>query len=36
MDSLEGECVAYLSPMGWAGIYSACFPQLDGDNDSLV
>ena len=25
MDCLEGECVAYLSPMGWSGIYSICF-----------
>ena len=22
---LEGECSAYLSPMGWPGIYSICF-----------
>ena len=27
MDCLEGECVAYLSPMGWSGIYSICFPS---------
>ena len=27
---------AYLSPMGWPGIYSRCFSQLDGDNDSLL
>ena len=25
MDYLEGECVAYLSPIGWPGIYSMCF-----------
>ena len=24
---LEGECSAYLSPMGWPGIYSICFPN---------
>ena len=27
---------AYLSPMGWAGIYSIYFSQLDGDKDSLL
>ena len=27
---------AYLSPMGWPGIYSRCFFQLDGDKDSLL
>ena len=27
---------AYISPMGWLGIYSICFPQLDGDKDSLL
>ena len=27
---------AYLSPMGWLDIYSICFSQLDGDNDSLL
>ena len=26
---------AYLSPMGWPGIYSICFSQLEGDKDSL-
>ena len=26
----------YLSPMGWPGIYSRCFSQLDGDKDSLL
>ena len=36
IDCLEGECVAYLSPMGWPGIYSICFSQLDGDKDSLL
>ena len=23
----------YLSPVGWPGIYSICFSQLDGDKD---
>ena len=32
---LGGECSAYISPMGWPGIYSICFSQLDGDKDSL-
>ena len=32
---LEGECSAYLLPMGWPGIYSICFSQLDGDKDSF-
>ena len=27
---------AYLSPMGWPGIYSICFSQLNGDKDSLL
>ena len=27
---------AYFSPMGWPGIYSICFSQLDGDKDSLL
>ena len=27
IDCLEGECVAYLSPMGWPDIYSICFPS---------
>ena len=27
IDCLEGECVAYLSPMGWPDIYSICFPN---------
>ena len=27
---------AYLSPMGWPGIYSICFFQMDGDKDSLL
>ena len=26
---------AYLSPMGWPGIYSICFSQLDDDKDFL-
>ena len=25
---------AYLSPMGWPGIYNICFSRLDGDKDS--
>ena len=25
---------AYLSLMGWSGIYSKCFSQLDGDKNS--
>ena len=36
MDCLEGECVTYLSPMGWPDIYSICFSKLDGDKDSLL
>ena len=32
---LEGECSAYLLPMGWLGIYSICFSQLDGGKDSF-
>ena len=47
MDCLEGECVAYvyvsvgvsvlayLSPMGWPGIYSVCYSQLVGSMDSF-
>ena len=27
---------AYLSSIGWPGIYSICFSQLDGDKDSLL
>ena len=27
---------AYLSSMGWPGIYSICFSQLDGDKNSLL
>ena len=27
---------AYLSPMGWLGIYSRCFSQFDDDKDSLL
>ena len=26
----------YLSQMGWPGIYSICFSQLDGDKDYLL
>ena len=36
INCLEGECSAYLSPMGWYGIYSIYFSQLDGDKDSLL
>ena len=25
INCLEGECSAYLLPMGWPGIYSICF-----------
>ena len=35
LTALRGECFAYLSPMGWPGIYSICFSQLDGDKDSI-
>ena len=35
INCLEGECSAYLSPMGWSGIYNICFSQLDGGKDSL-
>ena len=27
---------AYLSPMGWSGIYSIYYSQLEGDKDSLL
>ena len=27
INCLEGECSTYLSPMGWPGIYSICFPN---------
>ena len=27
---------AYLSPMGWPGIYSRCFSKLEGEKDSLL
>ena len=36
MNYLESEFSAYLSPMGWHGIYSSCFSQLSGDKDSLL
>ena len=26
---------AYLSPMGWPGIYSVCHSQLEGSKDSF-
>ena len=35
INCLEGECSAYFSPMGWPGIYSICFFQLDGGTDSF-
>ena len=35
MDCLEGECVAYLLPMGCPGIYSICYSQLEGSKDSF-
>ena len=35
INCLEGGCSAYLSPMGWPGIYSICFSQLDDDKDSF-
>ena len=35
INCLEGECYAYLLPMGWPGIYSICFSQLDGGKDSF-
>ena len=35
INCLEGECSAYLSPMGWPGIYSICFSQLNGGKDSF-
>ena len=33
--TLESECSAYLSSVGWPGIYSICFSLLDGDKDSF-
>ena len=35
INCLEGECFAYLSLMGWPGIYSICFSKLDGGKDSF-
>ena len=32
---MKGECSAYLSPMGWPGIYSICFSQLVSDKNSF-
>ena len=32
---LEGKCSAYLLLMGWPGIYSIYFSQLDGGKDSF-
>ena len=34
INCLEGECSAYLSLMGWPGIYSICFSQFDDNKDS--
>ena len=34
--ALESECSAYLSPVGWPGIYSICFSLLDCDKDSFL
>ena len=36
INCFESEFSAYFSPMGWPGIYSRCFSQLDGDKDSLL
>ena len=36
INCLESEFSAYLSPIGWPGIYSICFSQFDGDKDSLL
>ena len=36
INCLEGEYSAYLSPMGWPGIYSICFSQLDDGKDSFL
>ena len=34
IDYLEGECFfTYLLPMGWPGIYSICYSQLEGSKD---
>ena len=35
INCLEGKCCTYLLPMGWLGIYSICFSQLDGGKDSF-
>ena len=36
INCLKSEFFVYLSPVGWPGIYSKCFSQLDGDKDSLL
>ena len=36
LTALGGKCSAYLTPMGWPGIYSKCFSQLDDGKDSLL
>ena len=35
INCLEGKCSVYFSPMGWPGIYSIFFFQLDGGKDSF-
>ena len=36
IDCLEGECFCvYLSPMGWPGIYSTYYSQLECSKDSF-
>ena len=36
LTALGGECSTYLTPIGWPGIYSSCFSQLDDGKDSLL
>ena len=36
INCLKTEFYAYLSPMGWPGIYIKCFSRLDGEKDSLL
>ena len=36
INCFESESSAYLSLMGWPGIYSRCFSRLDGEKDSLL
>ena len=35
INCLEGEYSTYLLPIGWFGIFSICFSQLDGGKDSF-